>query len=38
LRYCQVEENSVDRAPRYWHWVRPRTRHNRHKFRCVPAT
>jgi pSer/pThr/pTyr-binding forkhead associated (FHA) protein len=32
-RYCQVEENSVDRAPRYWPWVRPRTRHNGHEFR-----
>ena len=32
-RHCQVEENSVDRAPRYCHWVRLRTPCNGHEFR-----
>jgi len=32
-RYCQVEENSVDRAPRCGRSVRPRTRHDGHELR-----
>jgi hypothetical protein len=31
--HCQVEENSVDGAPRYCRSVRPRTQRNVHEFR-----